>query len=747
MSYYGRSDDEHIDLHLALKVEGIPYVFVTRTIPGTPSALSGYTQVVCMTRVVEGESVLDLDERRETAPSLDIDLLDNDDDLFLTLFAAASRPVGWVSTSDANEAADTLIYVNDASVYAADDVVYIGDETLIIDTVDTGADSIDTQRGAYGSTARDGMTGDPSTGDNIYTTPPHWRGRRAKLYGYAVDGGGLYTETLLGTYIIDESPSHVGGKAWKIQLAGVVQEYFERVVGLGMQQATFTDVGSFDFAGAEPEIEIAVSNARAFRTSATMDTHVIASTDFGVGIHKLTAVDLLGTITLSYESLFQTVNAMQSAAVIGDVRQVAVVQGPRSSSILTVLLSNEGQEVSGGDYLPGRAPSDTSDLGWRLGAGFTTAEVDVDAFDDLANAPPMTIIVDGEQRVTEILREWCYLSGCAIVSTADGKIKPVSVGVDRDAAPRTISRIVPEGIVEATHDETTVYPILKVKAGYSPITGDFHDEINLVDADLAKRYRRAPQTKDIELRSIDVYGPRLHDPTAGWRHPTRVHVAEFATMISDVVRVAGTGARRMVRLSLPHEYLDLRLGDIVTVSSGLPDAYDEIPNMRGGTLGGSTCRVVSRRPRYDQARVDVQLEILDRLLHVCPAAVISSVGSPGAGPNGGTVLTLSTTGPEVSGASPGDDFYAGSSVLAVDRSTPANTELLGVLAASSTTVELDSAPGFTVQNGVDYIVLDPENSVDGTTGSGYALVELAKLADDAGNAGTNPATDNEPRWR
>jgi hypothetical protein len=746
VTYYGRADNEHVDLHLALVVEGIPYVFVTRTIPGSPTALSGYTQVVCMNNVREGEAVLDLDERRETASTLDIDLLDTDDDLFLTLFAAAARPVGWVSTSDANEAADTLIYVNDASVYTADDVVYIGDETLIIDTVDTGADSIDTQRGAYGSAARDGMTGDTSTGDNIYTTPPHWIGRRAKLYGYAVDAGGLYTETLLGTYIVDASPAHKGGKRWSLVLAGVAQEYFERVVGLGMQQATFTDVGTFDFTGSEPEIEIAVSNARAFRTSATMNSHVIASTDFGVGVHKLTAVDVLGTITLSYESLFTTTNAMQSAAAVGDVRQVAIVQGPRSSSILTVLLSNEGQEVSGGDYLPGRAPSDTSDLGWRLGAGFTTAEVDVDAFDELANAPPMTIIIDGEQRVTEILREWCYLSGCAIITTADGKIKPISIGGDRDASPRTISRIVPEGVVEATHDETTVYPILKVKAGYSPITGDFHDEVNLVDADLAKRYRRAPQTKEIKIRSIDVYGPRLHDFAAGWRHPTRVHVAEFATMISDAVRVAGTSARRLVRLSLPHEYLDLRLGDVVTLSSDLPDAYDQIPNMRGGTLGGSTCRVVSRRPRYDQARVDVQLEILDRLLHVCPAAVISSVGTPSAGPNGGTVLTLATTGPEVSGASPGADFYAGAFVTIVDRSSPGGTETLEVLATSATIVEIEDA-GFTIQAGVDYIVLAPENSVDGTTGSGYALVEFAKLANDAGVAGTNPATDTEPRWR
>ena len=55
--------------------------------------------------------------------------------------------------------------------------------------------------------------------------------------------------------------------------------------------------------------------------------------------------------------------------------------------------------------------------------------------------------------------------------------------------------------------------------------------------------------------------------------------------------------------------------------------------------------------------------------------------------------------------------------------------------------------GFTIQNGVDYVVLNPEASANGTTTSGYALIEFAKLADDDGTAGSNANTDNEPRWR
>jgi hypothetical protein len=329
------------------------------------------------------------------------------------------------------------------------------------------------------------------------------------------------------------------------------------------------------------------------------------------------------------------------------------------------------------------------------------------------------------------------------VTTADGKLKAVPIGSQRATSATTIgaSDVVPDGQVEVIHDEAGIFPIVKVRAGYSPIDGEFHDELTLVDVDLAKRYRRTPQTREIEIRSIDVWEPRLaQSGTAQWRHPSRMSTVAMVTMLSDLIRANGSGARRLVRLSLSHEHLGLRLGDVVTIGTDLPDAYDELPNMRGGTLRGATCRVVARRPRYDQARVDVQLEIMDRLLHVCPAAVIASAS--------GATITLATTGPEVSGASPTDDFYAGAAVLLVDRSTPANSAIFGVLSITSGTVlVLTPTPGFTIQNNVDYIVLDPAGSFSGTTASGYQLIEFSKLADVDGTAGVSASTDNEPRWR
>ena len=93
MTYYGRAANEHVDLHLALVVEGIPFVFVERSLSTTPTSYGGRTPIVCLTRVEEGEAAIDFNERRETASTLDVEMLDEGDTL-ADLFAAGTRAVG-----------------------------------------------------------------------------------------------------------------------------------------------------------------------------------------------------------------------------------------------------------------------------------------------------------------------------------------------------------------------------------------------------------------------------------------------------------------------------------------------------------------------------------------------------------------------------------------------------------------------------------------------------------------------------
>jgi hypothetical protein len=55
--------------------------------------------------------------------------------------------------------------------------------------------------------------------------------------------------------------------------------------------------------------------------------------------------------------------------------------------------------------------------------------------------------------------------------------------------------------------------------------------------------------------------------------------------------------------------------------------------------------------------------------------------------------------------------------------------------------------GWEIDDDVDYIVLDPYNSADGTTASGYSLIEMATLTDDTGVSTVYASVDNQPRWR
>jgi len=755
MVYYGRSANEHVDLTLALVVEGIPFAFVERTLATTPTGYGGRTPIVCLTRVEEGEAAIDYAERRETASTLDVEMLDDDTGALAALFAAGTRALTWVK-ADATES-DTNIGLASTAGISSSDFLYVGAETVFVTSVGVG--SIDVTRGELLSAAAP-LSGTTTDGDEVYTVPPFWRGRRAWLYSYAPDGAGLYTETLLGTYVVDEAPRHAGDQRWSLRLAGIVQEYWERSVGVGINDTPILDlVGespflpAYDLTTTPPSVDFRCADRLAFRMpAAAWPPFALISTSLGTSIHEVTGHDsLTGDVTVVFDSSFGTrrpVSAYDLAG--GTARPLAVVQAPGSASILIVLLSDDGQDLSGGNYLPGRDPSTTHDPGWRLGAGFTTDEVDVSAFDDVTAIPSMAIVIDSERKVTDILREWALLTGTIIVSTAAGKIKPITVAAQRTTGTRTLGAddVIPDGPVSVEHDEAGVYPLATVRCGYSPITGEFTDEINLIDTSLAKRYRRTPQRRELEFRSVDIFDsarPRFaREQSGGWLHPASYTPGEAVTMFSDIMRGDGALARRFLSLSLSHEHLDLRLGDLVTIGSDLPDAYD-LPDFRGASVVGATCRVVARRPRYDQARVDVRLELLDRLLHVCPSAVITAHDGSGT-------LTLSTSTPEVPGSGfPSNGFWIGAVVKMYDRSSLSGVAVVesGTVTAipSTTQITVDPKPTFAVQANADYVVLDPEASADGTNGDGYTLIEFAKLADDDGTAGSNASTDNEPRWR
>ena len=739
MAYYGRTANEHVDLHLSVVVEGIPFVFVERTLPTSPAVWGSRTPIVCLTRVEEGESTLSYEDRREMAATLDLEMLD-EGGILADLFATASRSVTWASATAAASA--TTLTLASTAALANGQHIYVGAETITVGTVASGTSLTGCTRGAFGSTAA-ALYGTSSDGDSVYVVPPFWRGRRVSLYGHAPDGAGLYTSTLLGTYLIDEAPVQAGDLRWTLRCAGIVQEYWERSIGLGLREQAALRVTVIS-----TEIGVRVDDATAFRLVSSFPTYVAVEAKLSTGaerfgIYQLLSVDTINNVIgVALSPSFGTMHPLQRVGELdARVRPLAAFSG---SALLYLLLSQQGLGLATYDHLPGRLPSSTYDDGWRFGAAFTTSEVDVAAFEAVPFVNSL-FVVDREQKLTDLLREWTLLTNTAIVSTADGKIKPITL-----AAPRAINTItigaddvIPDGPLTVTCDENGIYPLLTVHCGWDVRSDEFIVEAPLVNVDLAKKYPRNTNKMELEIKSIGIDGGLPQGASRpSWRNPVSMPVSELI-VFADAVMKSSTLGRRLVSLSLSHEHLGLRIGDVVTIGTDLPDAYD-LPNFRGGSILGLSARVVARRPRYDQARVDVRLELIDRLLHVCPAATITAY-------DGLKTYTLTTTEPEVSGTSPADDFWINAAVLFVDRSslptTPA-THLTTITAIpSATQITVDVVPSFAVQTGVDYVVLTPETSGTGTSASGYSLIELAKLADADASAGANANTDNEPRWR
>ena len=732
MVYYGRTANEHVDVTMSLVIEGIPTVFTERTIGGTPASWNGATQAVCVTRVEEGESTLDFNERRETAATLDVDVLD--DGSLTLLFASASRSVSYVSV-DASASATTINLGSTANLVAGQ-AIYIGSETIIVGTVASATQLTGCTRGAYGSKAA-ALFGTASDGDSVYVRPPSWRGRRAKLYGWGA------SETLLGTYIVDDAPIQQGDSTWALRLASIAQEYFERVVGLGLRKVgalridviTSTDINIIPEPG----------GASAFRLGTDVPTFMRfdygpspnGRRQEGSSIYLVNNVNTsTNVVSVDVRSTYGTDHVLTGTnltRVPCFASPMAIVGG--KNAMLHILLSKEGQNAGSLAYdcLPGRAPTSTEDLGWRLGANFDSAEVDIATFESFPETES-TWVINKERKLTDLLREWTLINGAIIVTTADGKIKPVSIAPPRITNSTTIgaSSIIPDGAVSVQADEGSIYPRIEIKAGYDLFNDDYVDTFNLVDTDMAKRYPRATDVISVEIGSIGVAGEFPSDVSRPpWQNPVSMRPGELTKFVQSLIRPAQSG-RRIVSLSLSHEHLGLRVGDFVTFGTDLPNGF-AVPDLRGNTIAGASGRIISRRPRYDQARVDVRIELLEPRLHICPSATLS--GAPV-----GNTIVLNTSTVENPLAAPSNHFWVGANVQIVDTSQGggAGAPWQAVVTAipSGTQLTLDAVPtviadGWTLASG-DRVTLNPLAG-SGTSASGYSSVEAAIILDSGGD--------------
>jgi hypothetical protein len=425
--------DAKRDLTLALFVEGVPYVFVERSVSATFTGISGHTQIVCIERLEQGEAVLDMEERREIAATLSVDLVDTATLELQGLFAANSRRLSWVASDVA--VATTTIPLDNTAGLTAGDTIYVGAESIKVGTVASAISLTGCTRGAHDSVAA-ALTGSDTAdgdGDSVYTTPPSWQGRRAYLYGYTAT-----SQQRLGVFVIDASPTHAGDRRWRLECAGIAQEFFERSIGFGLPTVPVAFTGA-SAVGGRVQATFATEHLTAFREAVSFPAYVALRTAGGsMGIYEIADHDSgTGVLTLNIDPgpLFGSQVFGMGLAVTG--QQIGLVTGGGTPySLLNLMLSREGQAaVSTYDRLPGRLPSSFADPGWSLGAGMIEDDVDVAAFTGgTINAPSMTHIIDSEAKLSDAIREFCWLSNCAVVTTSEGVLTLVNLSDSRNIA-------------------------------------------------------------------------------------------------------------------------------------------------------------------------------------------------------------------------------------------------------------------------------------------------------------------------
>ena len=716
----------HCELVLGLIVEGVPYAFVERTIPASFSILTGRAQVVCVNGVKEGESKLDLEIRREVSSTVDFTLIGSGDGALDQIFSVNRRRSAWV-TADYSASA-TTISVTSTFGMLANDTIYIGSgESIKIGTVASGTSLTGCTRGYLGTTAQP-LKGTASDGDPVYRYAPTWEGRRAWLYAWTVDQGVALSQQILSTLIIDEAPTYDGAYAWSVRCAGVMQEYMQRAVGVGLREAKITATPTI----AASSITFKVDDPTAFYVG-TVPAYVALST--GVARELLSVDDGLSTVTISRER-FQQRFGVPSPIRAESLRQIQLAGGATSYPLLWTMLSNLGTGV-GLDVMPGRAAPNTFQAGWRFGANMAAADIDTTSF--LARtAAPHTVVIDGEKPLGDILQEWCLLSSSAVVVTSDGVLTAIPINHQRSTTSVVIGKtnLVPDSGIDIVANESTITPLVTVECDYSPLSKENRATLNLIDEDKIKRYPRSPRRRQMSLPSIACRDAERLVRDDAWAAPSMLSIGEIQNLAYDIVSGEGPLARIEVSITVTLDLLSLRLGDVVLIGSDLPNGFNA-PDMAGGTIAGKYARVLSRRPDYDRGVVGLTLELLEPLQHVCPAAVIASAV--------GAVLTLSTTGPEVRTTSPGNDFGIGLYVRVYDVSAGLY-ERIEITNVSTTTITLASAPTFVVQAGIDYVAVDHTLSPNTATVSGYSLSEMAPLAGASGVVVGSGYTSNA-RWR
>lgn len=733
------------DLRLYFTIQGVPHVFQEDS-EDVPTSLEHNLRPRC--QVIENisfpTSKLNLTTRRMEGGSLVITLQDDDDDTLATLFSPRRRRSAYLTADLAT--GDTTVNVTSTSQFSSSLVAYIDAETVIF-TGTTGTTFTTCTRGAYDSIAQSHF-GDTERGSGVYTQPPQWKGRRVYLTSYFVDPDGSTTSDLArteGIYTIEAPPRSMGGGKWELRCAELSDEMYSKKIGLGLKEV---EVGPEARLAQVPTtnrllIELGEENTPSFHVGDYTTQVIVRTTDDEALCRDLVEVDTtLFTMTLDTEEYAIPAVGLGGAATFGlagqvkSLRQVAILRDSPSQIALMLLTSRVGDAANGTyDVLPGRARTIEGGPEWRMGAGILAAEVDSGAFLSVGKSTAdWSYVVDSESTVGDFLFEFCLHTNSVAYVTRAGQLSVMTLAESSNASAMTIdsSLIVDEEPLQVEYDEDAISPHIALRCNYDPLTKQYVGEVTMHDTELSARYPNTDDALDLSSKSIVIAGRpigtvRVHGGLQGIARPTVPQDAVAAKLRR--IQVSEGRGRGYVsgRFHLP--VMALGLGSVVELTATVPD-------LEGNTaVATKLARVIELGPRWDECEADMKLQLLDKLYVIAPGVRIASAA--------GAVLTLVSNGFEAQGS--GGAYFADGMPVQVWDVSGATKVSRTVLSTTLTTVTLSSAPGFVVENDVDFI--RPDNASLATTNEDLNGFDGFDFTYQIRNDENDPAVPFVSRWR
>jgi hypothetical protein len=714
---------------IAVFIEGVPVAFTS--LPGfdcneiaTPESWGDHETRRTIIDWEESASTLDLQQRRMVGGSFGFRVLDEPAAGYplRALFDASRRAVAYVATT-ATALASTIVTTG-ATLLPTSGLVWIAGEAIEY-AGRTSTNLTGCLRGTLQT-----RTAPQYAGTEIYAGPPSWIGRRARVFAvYKTRNrtGASYAWQQLGRWRLEAAPQYDGEHVWSLSFATLADEIATRKAVVGFEEQPISIIGSA-YDDTTNRVTLSLSHDVVLPASSTESGFVLllrgrytqpysGNADVAAVVDFVSWDSVFRALTFSLNPSYTTPHPPEIwfDFDVAGVDWQSVQAGffwAGTQTALSLLTSRLGDGANGpGDFLPGSEGATPTAGRYRTGFGIGNDEVTSLSF--FTRGSPALLAAFSEVAFDDFARQWCLINDRVWLVDAFGVVRTPPLSVDIGTAVATIdaAAVLSGTSPGLSYREDHIAPFVEITAGYDPIQDDFAAKLTLTDHALRRRYTPREDTISLELGMVHIDTGTRQRGGVRIRVPRTISIDEARILAR---RIQGSSAKGFTVLTVT---VDIRTGFPCDLGAIVLLELPWMPDYAGGTLTQREGRVLSRRLDWTKGKADLQVQVLNKLYAIAPAATIASYS---AGPPIRIMLSLAADNEGISDlVTPGNAFAVGWEVDIWDVST-STLYTRQVLAAGVDYIDLDATLPFTLEAGVDYVTISASGAtLDDESADGY----------------------------